>query len=82
MAEARDCAGEAFDDMNPRRSLGWRHAEYADQQGVADHPEGHAQRAIDQLCGKTDSDEREQCRQIESHEFHRGALPELSRSKL
>lgn len=44
---------------------GWRHPQEPDQQGVGYHPEGHAQRAIDQLRCKADQDEGQQCRKVD-----------------
>jgi hypothetical protein len=35
-----------------------------------DHPERHAERAVDQLRGETDGDEREQGGQVEVAEIH------------
>ena len=65
VADARNAGREGFDRVDAGGSRGRRNAE-ADQQGVGNHPEGHAERAIDDLGGKADRDERQKIGQRES----------------
>jgi len=56
------------------RCCGGRDAE-AHQQGIGNHPEGHAQSAIDDLRGKADGDERQDMNQVEAAQVHCISLP-------
>ena len=65
MADPRHRGREHLDDMDARRCRRGRHAHHGDEQGVADHPERHAERAVDELRGEADQDEGQQRRKIE-----------------
>ena len=69
VADGRSRRGERLDHMNAGRSACWREAQNADQQGVGYDPEGHAERAVDQLRGKTDADKGDQCLQMLQGKF-------------
>jgi hypothetical protein len=70
MAEPRGRRREAFDDVNALRGDGRRQPHDADHQRRADDPEGHAERAVDELRGETDGDERPQVDQIDAEQLH------------
>ena len=64
VADAGDAGGEGFDRVDPGRSSGWRDAE-ADQQGVREHPECHAERPVDDLRAEADRDEGQEVEIVE-----------------
>src|SRR5690606_11910992 len=68
-ADARDAGGEALDHVDPLRGERRGDAEDPDQQRVRDYSEGHAERAVDQLRGETDGDERKQRNKVEIAEM-------------
>ena len=56
VADPGDAGGEGLDRVDPGRRRGRGDAE-ADQQGVGDNPERHAERAVDDLRAEADRDE-------------------------
>jgi hypothetical protein len=69
--------GEHFDDVNARRGRRRGNAHDGHEQGVADHAERHAKRAVDELRGKADKDEGEDRRKIERGYFVHNIIPIL-----
>src|SRR5690606_34859566 len=70
MADARNAGGEALDDVHAGRSRRRRDAQHADQQGAGNDTESHAERAVHELGGKADGDEREQGSQVQVGPIH------------
>ncbi len=61
VAQPRGAGCECLDGVDSGRRCRRRNAD-ADQQGGGDDSERHPERAVDQLGGKSDSDERQQLR--------------------
>ena len=81
MADRRDRGGEGLGRVDAGRREPGRHA-HADQQGARNLPEGHAERAIDQLRGKADQDERDQGRRVGEYRRENMASALLKRRDL
>src|SRR5690606_11278442 len=70
MADARNAGGEALEDVHAGRSRRRRDAQHADQQGAGNDTESHAERAVHELGGKADGDEREPGSQVQVGPIH------------